>query len=278
MKLKLALLYFVLLFSCAVCANETSKIAASDREKIAEKIKKLPVSEYPFMARSSVDWLIKPVGYKAAILAGKDGKSVILSNGLVERVFRVFPNLATIDIVNRMTGESMLRAASCEGELVIDGAQWNLGGLDGQPERGYLNLDWLEKMEPLPHSFIVEDFETADTVRTLEWSRKRWALNKENPTGKTLVFTLRGVGSVQNVKVKLYYEIYDHLPVICKYLRVFNMGEQPINLSSFKLEYLHFAEPESPVGGDPATFLLPNIHIESDYHAGGNFTEKRPIV
>ena len=274
MKLKLALLYFVLLFSCAVCANEASKIAASDREKIAEKIKKLPVSEYPFMARSSVDWLIKPEGYKAAILAGKDGKSVILSNGLVERVFRVLPNLATIDIVNRMTGESMLRAASCEGELVIDGAQWNLGGLDGQPERGYLNLDWLEKMEPLPHSFIVEDFETADTVRTLEWSRKRWALNKENPTGKTLVFTLRGVGSVQNVKVKLYYEIYDHLPVICKYLRVFNMGEQPINLSSFKLEYLHFAEPESPVGGDPATFLLPNIHIESDYHAGGNFTEK----
>ena len=167
MKLKLALLYFVLLFSCAVCANEEGKISTPDREKIAEKIKKLPVSEYPFIERSSVDWLIKPEGYKAAILAGKDGKSVILSNGLVERVFRVFPNLATIDIVNRMTGESMLRAASSEGELVIDGTQWSLGGLDGQPERGYLNLDWLEKMEPLPHSFIVEDFETADKYRAV---------------------------------------------------------------------------------------------------------------
>ena len=274
MKQKLVLFFVAIIFTCLVRANESEKIALSDWRKIEDKIEKLPLIEYPSMARSNVDWLINAEAYKANIGAGKDDKSLIISNGLVARVFRVFPNLATIDIVNQMTSESMLRAVSSEGEVIIDGTRWNLGGLAGQPERGYLNLDWLEKMEPLPNSFIVEDFEIADTVRTLVWSRKRWALNKENPTGKTLVFTLRGVGNVRDIKVKLYYEIYDHLPVICKYMRVFNQGVRPMKLSSFKLEYLHFTEPESPVGGDPATFLLPNIHIESDYHVGGNFTEK----
>ena len=42
----------------------------------------------------------------------------------------------------------------------------------------------------------------------------------------------------------------------------------------FKLEKLFFSEPESPVDGDPNTFLLPNIHIESDYHAKSAFTER----
>ena len=155
MKLKLLLFYIAIIFTCLVRANEPEKITLSDWRKIEDKIEKLPLIEYPSMAHSNVDWLINAEAYKANIGAGKDNKSVIISNGLVARVFRVFPNLATIDIVNQMTSESMLRAVSSEGELVIDGTCWNLGGLSGQPERGYLNLDWLEKMEPLPNSFFV---------------------------------------------------------------------------------------------------------------------------
>ena len=49
-------------------------------------------------------------------------------------------------------------------------------------------------------------------------------------------------------------------------------------MTSFKLERLAFAEPESPVGGNPDKFLLPNIHVESDFHAGGGFTEKETDV
>ena len=272
-KILLTLVMTVIAICCAY-GNDTNEVSATDRKRIEAKIEKLPTMEYPAMSRSKVDWLIDNESYKAGISAGKDGKSIIVSNGLVARVFRIFPNLATIDIVNQMTDECMLRAVSCEGELVIDGKRWSIGGLDGQPERGYLNPEWLDAMTAAPNSFIIEDFETADTVRTLDWARKRWALNKNNPTGKTLIFTLKGVGEAKDIKVKLYYEIYDHVPVIGKYMRVYNSGEKSVNLLSFKLEYLHFSEPESPVGGDPATFLLPNIHIESDYHVGGNFTEK----
>ncbi len=271
MKLRLILLHIAIILTCNVHAN---KISANDHARIEYKIEKLPTIDYPAMPRSKTDWLINAEKYKAKIGVSKDKKSIILSNGLVARVFRVYPNLATIDIVNQMTSENMLRAVSSEGQLVIDGKTWSLGGLDGQPERGYLNLDWLEDMTVSPNSFIIENFETTDTIQTLEWPRKRWSLNKKNPTGKTIVFTMRGVDEVKKIKVKLYYEIYDHLPVIGKYMRVYNSDEKSVNLSSFKLEYLHFAEPESPVGGDPATFLLPNIHIESNYHAGGNFTER----
>ena len=130
-------------------------------------------------------------------------------------------------------------------------------------------------MTAADNSFVVADFEIVDTIHTLKWAKSRWALNKNMPTGKSLVFTMRGVDEVANISVKLHYDIYDNLPVIRKYMEVFNVGEKPVNLDLFKLECLYFTEPESPVEEkDAKNFLLPNIHIESDYHVGPGFTER----
>lgn len=246
----------------------------SDWARISSRLKSLPVADYSTTAKCEGDWLIDTSRFKAGVWAGEDGKSIVISNGLVARVFRLTPNLATVDIINQMTSESMLRAVSSEGELVINGKRWHLGGLDGQSERGYYKEEWLEQMTAKADSFIVEDFEVEENIPTLKWARRRWALNKSLPTGKVLVFTLRGVGEVKDLKVKLYYDIYDHIPLIRKRMEIFNNGEA-VNLDSFKLEYLAFAEPESPVEeSDANKFLLPNIHIESDYHAGPGFTER----
>lgn len=246
----------------------------SDWARISSRLKSLPVADYSTTAKCEGDWLIDPSRFKAGVWAGEDGKSIVISNGLVARVFRLTPNLATVDIINQMTSESMLRAVSSEGELVINGKRWHLGGLDGQSERGYYKEEWLEQMTAKADSFIVEDFEVEENIPTLKWARRRWALNKSLPTGKVLVFTLRGVGEVKDLKVKLYYDIYDHIPLIRKRMEIFNNGEA-VNLDSFKLEHLAFAEPESPVEeSDANKFLLPNIHIESDYHAGPGFTER----
>lgn len=255
--------------------EQNSGVAKSDWEKMRAKLESLPVANYSTTAKCEDDWLINADRFKAGVWAGEDGKSILISNGLVSRVFRITPNLATINIVNQMSNESMLRAVSSEGELTINGICWHLGGLDGQPERGYLKSEWLEQMTPKSHSFIVEDFEIRDSIHILKWARSRWALNKRVPTGKSLVFTLRGVDEVKNVKVKLYFDIYDHIPIIRKHLEVINNGDTPINLDSFKLENLAFVEPESPVEEqDPEKFLHPNIHVESDYHVGPGFTER----
>ena len=255
--------------------EQNSGVAKSDWEKMRAKLESLPVANYSTTAKCEDDWLINADRFKAGVWAGEDGKSILISNGLVSRVFRITPNLATINIVNQMSNESMLRAVSSEGELTINGIRWHLGGLDGQPERGYLKSEWIEQMTPKSHSFIVEDFEIRDSIHSLKWARSRWALNKRVPTGKSLVFTLRGVDEVKNVKVKLYFDIYDHIPIIRKHLEVINNGDTPINLDSFKLENLAFVEPESPVEEqDPKEFIHPNIHVESDYHVGPGFTER----
>ena len=125
---------------------------------------------------------------------------------------------------------------------------------------------------------MVEDFEVVPIQEEIKWARRRWALNKESATGRELVFTLRGGKAMSDVVVKLYFSVYDRIPVIRKRMEVVNRSAFPINVTSFKLERLAFAEPESPVGGNPDKFMLPNIHVESDFHAGGGFTEKETDV
>ena len=269
----LLILLFFTITSHTTLGN--GSIPQKDMEQMCAKLEKLKKADYPSMAKSPTDWLIDNREYKAEVLAGKDGKSIIISNGLVARVFRITPNLATVDIVNMMTAQNMLRAVSSEGDLVVDGVKWHLGGLKGQPERGYFKEQWIDSMTALSNAFIVEDFEVVDTIHSLKWAKSRWALNKKTPTGKSLIFTLRGTDDVADLSVRLYYDIYDHVPVIRKYMEIFNKGERTFNLDSFKLECLHFAEPESPVEEkDANNFLLPNIHIESDYHVGPGFTER----
>lgn len=242
------------------------------------KIQELPVFKGNPSDRTRFDWLLEPEKSRAGVFRTSDGKSVIIANGMVSRRFRIFPNLATTDFTNRMLGESMLRAVSPEGYVWIDGEKWSIGGLDGQPERGYLRDGWIDSMRTVPCSFKVEDFEVRDTVPVLEWKRSRWALNKENPTGKEVVFTLRGSGETEGLFVRLYYSIYDNVPVIRKCMELVNRSGRPVGIDRFSLEYLSFAEPESPSGGDPATFLLPNIHVESDYACKGSFTEKETDI
>ena len=76
----------------------------------------------------------------------------------------------------------------------------------------------------------------------------------------------------------LFRSVYDGIPVIRKRFMVDNGNSSDINIDSFKVEFLAMAEPESPGGGDPRTFLLPNIHVESDYACGGSFTEKETDI
>lgn len=243
------------------------------RQRLSQKINALPVYRQLHSEKPDYDWLIAPQKVKAGIYRTEDGKGIVIANGLLAREFRIFPNLATTDLINHMTGESMLRAVSSEGTVTINGKVWNLGGLDGQSERGYLKTEWLEQMTPLPASFRIEDFETAPLEPAMPWKRSRWALNTKDATGREIVFTLKGCGETEGIRIRLHYAVYDEIPAIRKYMSLDNETGKTVNIDRFQLEYLAFAEGESPSGGDPATFRLPNIHIESDMHCKGSFTE-----
>lgn len=247
-------------------------------KSLSAKIAKLPVMNALLSDKTDFDWLLTPEKSRAGIYRTADGKGIVVANDMVSRTFRIFPNLATVDLTNRMLGESMLRAVSGEGYVWIDGKKWSLGGLSGQPERGYLKNEWLEELKTIPESFLVEDFEIKPLEETIRWARSRWALNKEAATGQEIIFTLRGDKDLKDLKVKLHFAVYDKIPVIKKWFEIENQSSLSVNIDHFQLEYLAFAEPESPGGGDPATFRLPNIHVESDYACNGCFTEKETDI
>ncbi len=277
---KILLLCLLLSVCVAGFSKETPEgvVSLASQRKMEKKLSSLPVFTGLASTKTSYDWLVHPERSHAGIYASSDGKSLIIANGMLWRTFRLFPNLATTDYVNRMTGERMLRAVSPEGTITLNGKQCSIGGLAGQPERGYLLPQWIDSMRTIPGSFVLEDFEIRDMQPTVSWHPVRWALNTEQASGKEVMFTLRGTGNFEDVTVRLHLGVYDHLPVIRKGLEIVNGGATAIRIDSLQLEYLSFAEPESLSGGDPSTFLLPNVHVESDYACGGSFTEKETDI
>ena len=229
---------------------------------LTSKIDKLPITHLP-LVQPNFDWLIDHSKAKATVYKLGNGKDIVLSNGLIARVFRMLPNLATVDYVNQMTGESILRAVSNEGVLTIDGKAYTLGGLSKQPEYAYTLMKWVDQLSATPNSFLIEDFEIKDIEDRMEWKKVRWASNTKMPKGKELVFTL----SKDGIIVKIHYALYDGIPTLSKWIEVINTGELMVQLNSFKLEQLAMVEGESLVN-IPTHFEKPNIHIETDYAFG----------
>ncbi|MCR4921540.1 MAG: alpha-galactosidase [Bacteroidaceae bacterium] len=244
---------------------------------LEEKLAALPVFDELASNKTPFDWLITPEKSQAAVYASADRKSIIVANAMLWRTFRILPNLATTDLVNRMTGERMVRAVSPEGSVTINDSCYDIGGLSGQKERGYLQEEWIETMAPTANSFQIVDIEIGKPAELVKWKPTRWALNSESPTGCEVVFVLRGPAELGRVTVRLHVALYDHLPVIRKHFEVINETDDTLCIDRFQLERLAFFEPESPVGS-PGRFMLPNIHVESDYHAGGTFTERETDI
>ncbi len=233
------------------------------KKMLDAQIRQLPEIEYP-LARPEYDWLIDNSKVKAGVFRANINKDIVLTNGLVARVFRLSPNLATIDYMNQMTGESLLRAVSNEGTLTIDGKTYTIGGLSAQPEYGYTLMSWVDQLCATPNSFQVQGFEIKNLDDRISWKRVRWAANNQMPTGKELVFSL----TKDDILVKVHFAVYDGIPTISKWVEVINKGNLLVQLNQFKLEQLAMVEGESLVE-IPNEWIKPNIHIETDYAFGG---------
>ncbi len=242
--------------------GEQEILSGEVSQRLQNKLSSLPEISLP-LAQPEFDWLINNEEAKAEVFRTTNNKEIVLTNGLIARVFRIIPNLATVDYINQMTGETLLRAVSNEGVVVIDGKKYSIGGLGKQPEYGYTFKKWVDDLSIIPNSFIIEDFEVKPIDDRLEWKRVRWAANKEMPKGKEVVFTLSKNGIVAKVHVALY----DGLPTFTKWVEFINHSEMVVQLNSFKLEQLAMVEGENLVD-IPEYWVKPNIHIETDYAFG----------
>src|ERR1700744_4178587 len=154
------------------------------------------------------DWLINPPSQHAS--AQQNGKELVLSNGLLQRVFRLQPNLACISYKNLSTDQELPRPVKPEARLILDGKTYNIGGLHGQKENAYLLPAWLDEMTNAPNDFQYVSYTVTPLQPYLNWRPKGWTGNPTNATGILATFTYRHP-NLPGVVVKVNYEVYDGL-------------------------------------------------------------------
>jgi hypothetical protein len=195
------------------------------------------------------DWLLGKVTTKSSLTRSARFNHLVLSNGLVSRVFAIAPNGATIALDNKMTGQSELRAVRPEAVVSLNGKSYDVGGLKGQASQNYLTERFVTQMTSDPSAFQLQSFKQGPTVERFPWKRNRSWSSKQLPwpaPGIRLTFTyaapLDATAEIKDVTIEVVYEIYDGMPVISKWLNVNNAGKTDVHLDSFKSEVLALVE------------------------------------
>ncbi|MEM6347147.1 MAG: alpha-galactosidase [Bacteroidota bacterium] len=218
-------------------------------------------AQLPYL-QNDQDWLLGPIDKKSALKLLPNGFS--LENGLIKRRFVNSPNLATVELTQLSTGESLLRGIKPEARVMLDKKWYDVGGLVGQQEYGYLQDKWLDTLHNNPAAFQYESYQLQDIHSAIKWDPSEPQFTQRTPyppTGKHLILNYR---AINNIKVQVHYEIYDNLPLMSKWLVIHNQSEANVRLNTFISEILAVVEAETSVEAMD-NFRLPNIHIESDY-------------
>jgi hypothetical protein len=224
------------------------------------------------------DWLLDGSSYKSEVRE-KDGV-VTISNGLISRSFSLSPDGATIGFSNLMTGNELIRAIKPEAILTINGNLVRVGGLTGQPVKNYLTNEWITGLKPDTLSpFKLEGYQTGPTVVRFDWKKRPEWMAKDMPwppPGKKVDFTYKqkeNVSDSAGIIIVVHYEIYDGIPLICKWFTVINESGKELIINSYISEILALTEEESAVG-DKKNWILPNLYVETDYAFGGSMSSE----
>jgi len=117
------------------------------------------------------DWLVKPITTKANVFQNEKEGDLVLYNGLVRRSFKVSPNFACYDFQNMATGQQLLRAIRPEAKLIIDGKEYNVGGVVGQQEKAYLQQEWMKGFKAGVNDFMFAGYTVTDIKPYINWKR-----------------------------------------------------------------------------------------------------------
>jgi hypothetical protein len=214
------------------------------------------------------DWLIQPVQQKASVYVSTDKKDVYLYNGLVKRTFRLSPNVVCTDYKNMITGQQLLRALKPEAVVVINGKEYNVGGLYGQKEKAYLLPEWIAGFSKGENDFQFVGYGINEIKPFINWQAGDWwAYNKKQPQGKVLSFWYKSkLPELSGVEIGVNYAIYDGLPLIAKWVTIENKGAGLFKVGRVKNEVLALVEEESAVVGSPERMKKQQgIYIETNY-------------
>lgn len=216
------------------------------------------------------DWLVVPCTRAGAVLRDGGAPQIVMTNGLVSRTFRILPNAATVGFDNLLTSSAIIRGVKPEAILELDGVKYAVGGLVGQPEYAYLRPEWIDGLKSDPAAFQFTGFEVGSTRPRFAWKRKPYSASLPwPPPGARLTLRFHPPGDkLAGLAVDVCYEMYDGIPLVCKWLAIRNGGPKPIRLKSFVNEILAAVEAETTGPVNPG-WEYPNLHVESDYAFNG---------
>ena len=228
------------------------------------------------------DWLIDGSEYIARFERLDDQPNrYSLSNGLVTRTFLLGEGVAaTIGLENNDSGENVFRAVRPEAIVTIDGIRVDVGGLTGQPNHAFLRERWLTDMKPAASALRLVAHTTGQPVERFSWKRVRHhaADAMWPPPGirLTLEFAPPAIaGTPKDFRVFVHYELYDGVPVFCKWITIENRSQEDFEVDHFISEILAVVEHDSRVESR-AGVALPrpqSLHVETDFSFGGFTSE-----
>ena len=237
----------------------------------AEEVVQLPKLAKELEQPVEADWLVVPTKRQAGLYRTQNPDEIVIANGLISRTFRLKPNGATVGYDNLMTGASILRGVKPEAVIELDGAKYEVGGLQGQVEYAYLRPEWVDSMTANPEAFRFVGFRVGKIKARFPWKRKRYSADLPwPPRGVELTMEYRppqtAKNTHQNVTASVHYEIYDGIPLMSKWITIRNGGSHPVILNTFISEILAAVEYQVPEElSPPDPWLPPNMHVESDY-------------
>lgn len=128
-----------------------------------------------------VDWLVDPTSFSARVGCPASPRELVLENGLTRRVIRLTPNAATIDYQSLVTGEQLLRSTGPEARVKLNGKEYPVGGLEGQPVHNYLKAEWVEQLRPIPQSYRFTGWEEVANKSRFPWKKRPEWLSVDRP-------------------------------------------------------------------------------------------------
>ncbi len=239
--------------------------ALAQTPNLITKLTQLPDPQFFTPTEKDKDWLVHPIATPTTVLRDGD-KSIVLTNGLLLRRWRIAPDVATTHLTLLTNGDNYLRGVKPEAQLVLDGDTVRIGGLLGQPEYGYLLPEWLDTLRADSTAFHCVDFEVGDTKPQLDWKQKRWSGERSYPPrGKRLTFFYQHPAEKwQGITVAVHYEMYDGIPLLCKWISVKTESRSDLKINRFTSEILAVREEESSVDHGPG-LMTPNLLVQTDY-------------
>ena len=209
------------------------------------------------------DWLLDPSAYVSKVKVTTE--EVSLDNGLVRRTIRLAPSPVTVSFRNLVTGEELLRGVSPEARVTVGGTEYRVGGLEGQPIFNYLRSDWLKNMKPPKDAYAYAgSSEGAIEARFPCRLRREW-MGRELPwPPKGRHVRMRYLPPKPNLpEVDVHYEIYDGIPLVCKWLTFASRTSAAVELDDFTVDEIRYAESGQPYDTEDG-YLIRNFHVLSD--------------